>query len=107
MLPAKLGMKDEEDGGKPAIMIAVGKAKPKMPPKLGGDYSEEDDDAGEEILDPKQAMKDATAEIVSCLGGSQQAVKRLNSALEAYHRACDAMIEKEEGEEPGSEEGNE
>lgn len=97
MLPSKLGAKDEEDGGgKPAVMIAVGKVKPKMPPRLG-EYPSDEEDSSEEELDPKQAMKDATAEIISCLGGSQQALKRLNAALEAHHRACDALIEKEEG----------
>jgi hypothetical protein len=97
MLPAKLGMK-EEDGGedKPALVVAIGKSKPKLPPRLGESPSEDGGDA-EEQLDPKQAMKDATAEIISCLGGSQQALKRLNAALEAHHRACNALIENEEG----------
>lgn len=108
MLPSKLGAKDEGDGEKPAVMIAVGKVKPKMPPRLG-EYPSEEEDGGEEDLDPKQAMKDATAEIISCLGGSQQALKRLNAALEAHHRACDALIEREEGGEGDeeAEEGNE
>ena len=108
MFPSKLGARDEEDEGKPAIMIAVGKAKPKMPPKLGASPGdEESDDEGEDILDPKQAMMDATMEIISCLGGSRQAAKRLNAALEAHQRACDALIEKEEGDGEGGEEKEE
>ena len=96
MLPAKLGAKAEDDGEKPAIMVAIGKVKPKVPPKLGAEPDGESEDSGEEEqLDPGQAMKDATAEIIACLGGSQQAAKRLNAALEAHHRACEAMIEQE------------
>ena len=91
-------MKDEE-GGKPAVMIAVGKVKPRMPPKLGAGYGpESEEDEGEESLDPKQAMLDATMEIIACLGGSKSVAKRLNAALEAHHRACDEMIDAEEGE---------
>jgi phage gp36-like protein len=101
MLPAKLGMKDDEEGGKPAVMIAVGKVKPKLSPRLGEESSDEPDE--EEVLDPKQAQKDATAEIISCLGGSQQALKRLNAALEAHCRATYELIEKEEGKEPEDE----
>lgn len=97
MLPAKLGAKDEE-GGTPALLVAAGKIKSKMPPKLGAEPGYEDEDESEESLDPKQAMLDATAEIVACLGGSKSAAKRLNAALEAHHRACDALIDAEEGE---------
>ena len=94
MLPAKLGAKDEEEGGKPAVVVAIGKSK--MPAKLGEDPGAGEDDSEEE-LDPEQAMKDATAEIISCLGGSTQSARRLKAALEAFCRACDAKEDKEEG----------
>lgn len=95
MLPSKLGAKDEEEDGKPAIMVAVGKAK--MPPKLGAE-EEEAGDTSEEALDPKQAMLDASKEIITCLNGSPSVAKRLNAALEAHHRALCELIEGEESE---------
>ena len=96
MLPAKLGAKEEEEGGSPAMVVAIGKTKSRMPSKLGAEPEMGEDDS-EESLDPRQAAMDATREIVACLNGSPSVAKRLNAALEAHHRACGQMIESEEG----------
>jgi hypothetical protein len=95
MLPAKLGAKDEEEGGTPALLVATGKLKSKMPPKLGAEPGDEED-TSEEALDPAQACMDAAKDIAACLNVSPSVAKRLNAALTAHHRAVDTMDEENE-----------
>lgn len=106
MLPMRIGGKKEAESG-PALVVAIGPKKPrKLPSRIGGSssYEEEDDaeDMGEPI-DHKQAKKDAATEIVLSLGGSRSAVPAVTEALEAFILAC--MSEPDEDDtEPLEEE---
>jgi len=97
MFPSKLGAKDEEEGGTPALLVAAGKVKSKMPPKLGADAADEEDTSEEEV-NPKQAMQDSAAKIAALLGGSKTVAKQLSAALESHCRAVYELLENENGE---------
>lgn len=97
MMPDRIGGR-EDDEGKPAVLVAVGKLrKPGMPSKIGGTGEDEEESEGGEGIDAKQVMKDAAREVISCI--RRQDVEGLSRALEAHHRACDEMYESEKGEE--------